>query len=28
VEKGFNTVMEDFKARGYGIILVKEFNYD
>jgi len=28
VEKGFNTVMDDFKAKGYEIILVKEFNYD
>lgn len=28
VEKGFNTVMDDFKAKGYEIVLVKEFNYD
>lgn len=28
VEKGFNKVMENFKTKGYEIILVKEFNYD
>lgn len=28
VEKVFNMVMDDFKAKGYEIILVKEFNYD
>jgi hypothetical protein len=28
VEKVFNAVMDDFKAKGYEIILVKEFNYD
>lgn len=28
VEKGFNKVMDNFKAKGYEIILVNEFNYD
>lgn len=28
VEKGINKVMNDFKTKGYDIILVKEFNYD
>ena len=28
VEKGFKTIMDDFKAKGYEIIPVKEFDYD